>query len=160
MKKAWNVLAWVVTLALIAAIAAVTIPRLFGVQYRAVLTGSMAPELPVGSLVAIVPTKAEDIRIGDNITFVTIGDKVVTHKVVEINGNEFTTQGVANEMVDAPNEYENILGVVRLCLPKVGYAFEFLATMRGKIIAMTTILALCIISLIVQTLTAPDKREV
>jgi len=130
----------------------IAVPKLFGVEFRAVLTGSMTPEITVGSLVVIVPAKAEEIKVGDDITFVTKGDKVVTHRVVKIDRekDEYTTWGIANDRTatDAPSKYENILGVVRFHLPVVGRVFSWLATTYGKVITATAIVAVYLLSCI------------
>jgi len=148
-----NILFWLTTVCLILAIGVIAVPKLFGVEFRAVITGSMTPEIPVGSLVVIVPTKAENINLGDDIAFVDPGERVITHRVVEIDRekNLFTTWGIANDPAarDRPNRYENILGVVRWHAPYIGRAFSLVATASGKIIAVTAIAALYLITFII-----------
>jgi len=57
-------------------------------RYRVltVLSGSMRPTLPVGSIVVVTPQPLDDIRVGDIITFQEPGDRLVleTHRVVRI----------------------------------------------------------------------------
>ena len=158
-----NVLFGLTITCLILAIAAIGIPKLFGVQFRAVLTGSMTPEIPVGSLVVVVPTKAEKIQVGDVITFVKTGDMVVTHKVVSIDRakNEFTTWGIANpkDAVDGPSKYENIIGVVRLHIPMIGQPFSWFSTPSGKIITITAIVAAFILSVILGIWVKGKKKD-
>jgi len=162
MKIAKNILFWVSTALLILAIALVAVPKLFGVDFRAIVSGSMTPEIPVGSLVVIVPAEAEDIKVGDDISFVTAGEKVVTHRVVKIDRekNEFTTWGIANDPTakDAPSKYENILGVVRLHIPVLGRVFSWFAPLSNKIIAITVIVAIYLLSAIVGLWTK-NKKE-
>ena len=161
MRTLKNILFWISTVCLIAAILLVAVPKLFGVEFRAVVTGSMTPEIPVGSLVIIVPTAADQIKIGDDISFITAGDKVVTHRVIRIDleNNEFITWGIANEpnAIDAPNKYENILGVVKLHIPVAGQIFSWLSTVHGKIITATIIIAIFIASTIIG-LWSKDKK--
>jgi len=137
MKIVKNLLFWVSTVCLVIMILAVTIPKLFGVEFRAVVSGSMTPDIPVGSLVIIVPEKPENIKVGDDITFVSSGDIVVTHRVVSVDRekNEFMTRGIANsqDAIDPPNRYENIIGVVRMHIPKAGQAFSWLSGPEGKV---------------------------
>lgn len=162
MKAIKNILFWISTVCLVLAIIAVGVPKLFGVEFRAVVSGSMTPEIPVGSLVVVVPTKAEDIQIGDDITFVSAGEVVVTHRVVDINRetNEFTTWGIANDRAatDAPNKYENIIGVVRLHIPYVGQIFSWFSTTYGKIITATAIIAAFLLSTILG-IWSKDKND-
>ena len=162
LKIVKNLLFWISTVCLVTVILLIAIPKLFGVEFRAVLTGSMTPEIPVGSLVIIVPTAAEEIKIGDDITFVTGGEKIVTHRVVEIDRekNEFTTWGIANapSAKDAPNKYENILGVVRGHIPFAGRIFSWIATLSGKIILATAILAIYMLTFIFGIWTKDRKK--
>ncbi|MDR2714255.1 MAG: signal peptidase I [Coriobacteriales bacterium] len=160
MKLVKDILFWVSTVILVAAILAVAATKMAGVELRAVTTGSMTPEIPVGSLVIVVPTEADEIKLGDDITFVIPGDVVVTHRVVKIDRekNEFTTWGIANarSATDAPNKYENILGVVKLHLPLLGMLLVWLSTWTGKILAATAIIALYLLFAIIGVLT---RRE-
>ena len=161
-KLVKNMLFWTSTVLLVVAILLIAIPKLFGIEFRAVITGSMTPEIPVGSLVVIVPTKAEDIKVGDDITFISVGEKIVTHRVIEINHekNEFITWGIANDKsaIDAPNKYENILGVAKLHIPLAGRIFSWFSTAYGKIIAMTGIVAVYILSCILG-IWSKDKKK-
>ena len=156
-----NIIFWLITICLVLMIGLIAVPKLFGVEFRAVVTGSMTPELPVGSLVVIVPTKAENINIGDDVAFVDPGSRVITHRVVEIDRekNEFTTWGIANApaATDRPSRYENILGVVRWHAPHLGKAFSLVSTTSGKIIAVTAIASMCLIYSLIGIWTKKQK---
>jgi len=162
-EKIKTILFWISTVCLVLAIALVAVPRVSGVEFRAIITGSMTPEIPVGSLIVIVPTKADDIKVGDDISFVTAGDKVVTHRVVEIDRekNEFITWGIANDPSarDAPNRYENIIGVVRFHTPHMGRAFSWFSTTHGKIITVTIIAAVYILSAMIGIWTKKENGK-
>lgn len=56
-----------------------------------------------------------------------------------------TTCGIANNNVDAPVYFENVLGVVVWQVPMLGFALSWLATTHGKIIAITIIISMVII---------------
>lgn len=164
MKTVKNILFWVTTVSLVFAILLVAVPKFFGVELRAVVTGSMEPELPVGSLVVIVPTEAEKLVVGNDVAFVTQGEKVVTHRLIsiDIQNNEFVTRGIANDMnaIDPPNKYENIIGVVKLHIPYLGFLFSWLATLQGKIIAATIIVAIYVLSCILNIWTKDRKKQI
>lgn len=123
-------LAWTVILAAVAAIsAAVLIPRLGGATPYTVLTGSMQPKYPPGTLVVVKPTDPEDIGVGRVITYqLKSGEPaVVTHRVVTattIDGEPaFQTRGDANNAVDpgwiTPVQ---IKGTLWYAVPYLGYA--------------------------------------
>lgn len=61
-------------------------PHLFGYRTMTVLTNSMSPGIPAGSVIATFPQDASAIDEGDILTFQTPGDapRVVTHRVVEV----------------------------------------------------------------------------
>lgn len=130
-----QVLAWLVILGVVAVVtAAVLVPRLAGATPYAVLTGSMRPDLPPGTLVVVRPTAVEDIRIGDVVTYqLRSGEpEVVTHRVVAVGSNglgerTFQTQGDAN---DAPDEEwvraVQVKGRVWYAVPYVGHANDML----------------------------------
>jgi signal peptidase len=77
-------------------------------RYRVVtvLSGSMHPTLPTGSMVISVPESTRDVRVGQIITFQapTAGHVVETHRVVQIveHGEHpiVRTQGDANSTPD------------------------------------------------------------
>lgn len=152
MKRAKNIVYWLAVGLLVLLIAAFTVPKLFGVQYRAIITGSMEPELPVGALVVIVPTAFENIQAGDDIAFVMNEDlTVVTHRVASVNEAEqsFVTRGIANEVDDInPVRYENTLGKVAFSAKGLGYVISWLDPLPNKIIAVCAIAALVAVSLL------------
>lgn len=144
-----NILFVVLAVSLILAILAFLIPRFTSIQYRAVRTGSMEPEIPVGSVVVVVPTPEEQIQVGDDVTYITQSNQIVTHRVLGIDRDNgvFTTYGVANGMenTDPPVRYENIIGVAKFHVPWIGPAVIYLNTLSGKIVALTVILGIAIL---------------
>lgn len=98
-------------LAVVLLLAAVTIlvPRFTGAVPLTVLSGSMEPTLPVGSLVVVRPVDAADVRIGDVVTYLPHPDDptAITHRVTGVThrtdgGRTFTMQGDANDAPDLP----------------------------------------------------------
>ena len=109
LRWAGLVLAWLVVLTMSAALmVALVVPRLAGATPYVLETGSMSPGMPAGTLVVVEPVEAEDIGVGDVLTYqLRSGDPtVVTHRVVE-QGVDMTgqprwrTQGDANDAADA-----------------------------------------------------------
>lgn len=117
-----------------------TIPKAFGYQIYTVITGSMEPEIPVGSLAFIQESAPEDAIEGDIVAFYGAldGQSIITHRVVENNTlmGELITKGDANQTNDMnPVPYRNFIGTVRLSIPKAGYMAGFLTGLAGKITA-------------------------
>ena len=100
------------------------IPTFFGYKVFDVLTGSMEPTIPEGSLIIIKETPQNEIENGDVITFRFEGqDSIVTHRIVEVinDGQEFITKGDANNANDSrPIKYNEIEGVVTNSFEGVG----------------------------------------
>lgn len=137
----------VVLLSLVLAV--LLIPRFTGVQYLAVTSGSMEPEIPVGSLVVVIPTQADKIVVDDDITFKIKSGALVTHRVVEIDAanKQVITRGIANDadLFDAPVGYENIQGVVRLTIPRVGRYISYLNNSMARVLIIAWILAIAFV---------------
>lgn len=161
-KKAKKIVSISMIAVLAAALVALIALRVVGFQFRAVKSPSMEPDLPVGSLVVVKNKPLSEMKVGDDVTFVR--DKnltVVTHRIVSIDLAEesIITHGIANNTIDAPVSYDNVIGTVRLTVPYVGYFLLLLATTRGKIIAITVIISLIIIWFIIDALIRRRRPE-
>lgn len=137
--------------------------RVIGFTPYAVLSGSMEPVYHVGSLIYVKGSAAEDIEVGDPITFVLNDDLVVaTHRVIEIDAeNEyFYTKGDANDSPDsAPVHFNNLLGKPVFTIPYLGYLSNWLQTKQGMIIAITALIVIVILAFIPDLLKSLDKKE-
>ncbi|MCL2111880.1 MAG: signal peptidase I [Clostridiales bacterium] len=99
-----------------------------GYSYFTVATGSMKDEIPVGSLVVTHRTEPENLKIGDNITYMRSANTTVTHKIVGIYENHggegargFQTKGTNNPQPDKEIvAAANVVGKVVLVAPGVG----------------------------------------
>ena len=125
-----TVLTWLVLVVSAVAITAlVVVPRIAGASPYTILTGSMKPDMPPGTIVVVKPLPFDQIRQGDVITYQIESGKpmVVTHRVVgtELVDGEtrLVTRGDANEAPDvvAVRE-EQVKGVVWYHVPMVGFA--------------------------------------
>lgn len=104
-----QVLTWLVILFVSAVVTvAVLVPRLAGATPYVVLTGSMQPQMPPGTLVVVKPVAADEITTGTVLTYQLESGKptVVTHRVtsVGVDGKgelRFGTKGDANKEPDA-----------------------------------------------------------
>lgn len=107
--------------------------RVCGIQLYSVLTGSMEPELPVGSICLIDRRYSfSELIPGDIITFRLSDDSVVTHRAVRIIGDTVYTRGDANNAEDSsPVTEEGYIGKCILSLPKTGYIVRFIRSRIG-----------------------------
>lgn len=129
---------------LFAAVAALGIGRFcFGLRYVPILTGSMSPGMPTGSLAILTPLHAQDIRVGQVIAFrppapyTPPGGAAVVHRVESLTTVDgmrvLTTKGDANPVADPwrirpdAGTYRKAVGHV----PYVGGAVTWLRDVGG-----------------------------
>ena len=109
----------------------VVVPAVSGSTPYTILTSSMEPGLPPGTLVIVKPIDPVDIKIGTVITYqLDSGEPaVVTHRVLEIQGPNlpgadpsFITKGDANSAPDAkPVMTVQVRGAVWYSVPLIGW---------------------------------------
>ena len=114
-----------------------TLPRVMGYNIYTVISGSMEPAIPTGSLVYIEGAQPEDIEAGDVIAFYGARDSaaVITHRVVENNTlmGQFVTKGDANEKADVnPVSYDDFIGKLALSIPYLGRLAQIFTSAAGK----------------------------
>lgn len=115
-----------------------TAPRILGYDVYAIVSGSMEPTIPTGSLAYAKQTAPESVEAEDVIVFRggADGASVITHRVVENQKEDraFITKGDANEAEDIyPVPYEYLLGRVALSVPALGYFLPAVTTTAGKL---------------------------
>ena len=111
--------------ALAAVVIAVGVARGAGYAAFVVTSGSMAPSIPVGSLIVVQSVLPESIGVGEVITY-AIADRIVTHRVQQISDEDgrvaFVTGGDANDVADPwLAEPQGEVGAVRAAIPTLGF---------------------------------------
>ena len=134
-KKIWNVISTVaVSLIIILAVLLAGV-RVIGFTPYCVLSGSMEPEFHTGSLIYVKKIPAEDVKMGDPITFVRNEDMAVaTHRVIDVDyANQcFYTKGDANDAPDGnPVHFNNLIGKPVFTIPYMGYVSNYLISPPG-----------------------------
>ena len=148
--RAANAASLVAVATLVAAtlfVAALTVgPRLLPYRTYAITGGSMEPTLPLGSEVVLRPVRAQQLRVGDIITFDRPDGRggLVTHRIVRIERDSghrfFVTQGDANGVPDdwrvsgAGKGWRYSFG-----LPYVGFAVEALRLPLTRLVVLALI---------------------
>lgn len=123
-----------------------TIPRIFGCQIYTVVSGSMEPAIPTGSIVYVKNVEASEIDQGEVIAFYSDHDTgaIITHRVVknQVVSGEFITKGDANEKEDVtPVDYDRLIGKVVFSMPVLGSLLAIVAEPVGKIGTVCLIVA-------------------
>lgn len=120
-------------------------PQVLGYQIKTVLSGSMEPGIQTGSIIAIETVAEKDkgnFAKGDVITFIEEDEKLITHRITEVNETEsgtiYTTKGDNNNAEDTnPVLSENVIGVYKgFTVPYVGYLVNFSQSKNGSIAFM------------------------
>ncbi|MBQ7437403.1 MAG: signal peptidase I [Oscillospiraceae bacterium] len=117
-----NIIGTLLLIAVIATSIPLAIPTLLGYEIYNVTSGSMEPELPVGSVIYVEHVKPESIKEGEIIAFYS-GGSVITHRAVEnyLFEGKISTKGDANPRVDFNDvPYADVIGVVKYHFPYLG----------------------------------------
>ena len=121
------------------------IPRLAGYEGYVVVSGSMEPTIPTGSIIYSKQIDPALLETGDIIVFIdeARGTTPITHRVVTNDNSTktITTKGDANAREDiSPVAYDNVIGKVAAHIPKIGSAVAVFTTVLGKIAAALMLL--------------------
>ena len=115
-----------------------------GINAYVVVSGSMEPAIPTGSLCFVDKTKRQP-EPGEIVAFQR-GQILVTHRVIAAESGVYRTKGDNNSLPDpAPALQEEILGKTIFWIPKVGYAVAFFQTEDGFLAAITALTAFILI---------------
>lgn len=111
LNQVFKELSWLVT-AIIVVYMVIAAPILLGYRPLVVLSGSMEPTYPIGSIIYYHECSFEEIEAGDPVTF-RAGNSLVTHRVTEIDEDSrtLTMKGDNNLSEDPiPLEETEIVG--------------------------------------------------
>ncbi|MBR1936171.1 MAG: signal peptidase I [Bacilli bacterium] len=123
----------------------ICLPMLFNYKPLVVLSGSMEPTLPTGSVIYYHPVEESDLKVGDIVTFKLKDNKtLVSHRITSINNGIIQTKGDANNSVDSLDlTYSSIMGVdSNIYIPYVGYFIQFVNEHLYLVAIVVTILVL------------------
>lgn len=121
------------------------VPDFLGITPLIVLTDSMYPDIASGDLVFSSNIDAEDVQVGDVISFFDPASKtgaVVTHRVEKVNTEDgkltFTTKGINNNTEDKdPVPAENLVGkYTGFRLRGAGHVALFMQTTTGFVVCV------------------------
>ncbi|ALE07611.1 hypothetical protein AL755_06255 [Arthrobacter sp. ERGS1:01] len=141
----WLALFTVLALAVIM----VVLPRAAGGTAYTVLTGSMEPGMPPGTLAVVRPVDPATLRTGDVVTYqMKPGEPdVVTHRIIAVGSTlggqaTFITQGDANNSADPEVLPEQIRGRLWYSVPYLGYINTALTNQQRGVLLWLAVAAL------------------
>ena len=130
----------------IALVCAFIVPQLFGIVPDVVMSASMSPQVPAGS-VAYIDENVDpaQMRVGDMAVYHPSEGKQVLHRIAAIDGESFTFKGDANAECDAsPVDASQISGRYMFHVPEIGYAYVFFDENRVIVIVAIVVLNLLV----------------
>ncbi len=86
--------------------------NVFGYTYFVVASGSMSGSIEVDDIIFVHITK--DVKDNDIITFLDEDGNLITHRLVNKNGDKYITKGDVNNVSDDPITKDQIIGKVAL----------------------------------------------
>lgn len=139
--------------------------KLVGIEVLTILSPSMEPKYPTGSLVYLVDTDPAKLGVDDVITFKISDSMTATHRIKEIIPDEddpsivrFRTKGDNNDAYDGNLvEFEDVKGKAVFCIPLLGYLAQYIQSPPGTYVAIGAALAMIVFVMIVDTVTDDQK---
>lgn len=137
--KTFTVLISLILITAAAGVALLAFP-IFGNQALIVRSGSMEPNIPVGSVIVVrnsENTSGNLYDIGEVISYKHDANTIITHRIIEIEKNPrggygYITKGDANEEADGwVVKEENILGKNYFTIPEFGRLLAFARSQYG-----------------------------
>lgn len=111
------------------------IPSVFGHQLYVIVSPSMEPEISVGDVILSETYEEGELEIGDVVTYLgrsgDVAGKMITHKIVEIEGETVITQGTANTVADPAIRREDIRSVMKYKTVVLSAVYRVIRTTVG-----------------------------
>lgn len=97
--------------------------KIYGFSVATITSGSMKPQLQVGDV--IIMKECESYDENDIITYKANNEYLVTHRIIERNGDNFVTKGDNNNTKDTNTvSIENVEGKVILNSKILGWLYK------------------------------------
>ena len=140
-------------------------PTLFGHQMYFIRTGSMSDYLVPGDIIFSKTYDGGELRAGEDGDVVTYLGEVegkramITHRVIEVDGDTVITQGDANESADAPIKKSDIEAVMVHKAVIIDKIYSIISSTWGFWLLIFTPIALLIVSEIVSLVKELKKEK-
>ena len=135
--------------------------RFCGLQVYSVLSGSMEPDYPVGSLIYVRKVDYTTLKPNDVITYRLDEKTLSTHRIVRVQtegGYRFYMKGDANDDPDgAPVLPEDILGEIVFGIPLLGYVAFYIQHPPGLYFAIAAAAVILLLAFLPDLFEEKDK---
>ena len=156
-----NIAGTLILVAVIVFCLPVTLAKLCGYEVYNVVSGSMEPEIPVGSAIYVEAVPPEEVQEGDVIAFWS-NDAVIAHRVPrnKLVEGTFTTKGDANAEEDMNDiEYAALIGRVAAHYPMLGQMMVLYTSSVGKVYVVCFAACGCMFHILAGRLRERRKRR-
>lgn len=166
-SKLWNAATTLLVTTVVVLAVLLAGVRVLGLQVFTVLSGSMEPAYPTGSLIYVKDADCRTLETGDVITFRLDGDTVATHRIVAVIPDDtdpsairFRTKGDANDAEDGSLvPYENVIGTPVFTIPFLGYVANYIQRPPGLYLAVSAGAVLLLLLLLPDLFTGGEKEK-
>ena len=161
-KKVWDILTTIIVILVILFAVLMVGVRAFGLEPYVVISGSMAKEFPVGSVIYVKDVEPTEIEVGDIITYRLTGTTLSTHRVigVDMENRCFNTKGDENATEDgAPVSFDDLVGMPVFSIPYIGFVANFVQHSPGMYVAISAGGILLILTFLLDYLSKDADKE-
>ena len=161
-KTICNILSTLLLVALVLLAGVVLVPRVMGYQEMAVLSGSMEPNIHVGSVVFVDDDiDPATLEAGDVVTYYMNEDTFVTHRVQSIDtaSRTLVTKGDNNNSDDGEISFSQVFGKAAFWLPYLGFLTIYMKTPIGIMAITVAIVLIILLNFLPMILSADDGKK-
>ena len=168
LKKTLKFISLIITIVVFLLVFLLAGVKIFGFKIYTVLSPSMEPEYPTGSIIHVKEVNPDKLKEKDVITFNLTKDIVATHRIIELVSDEedpdiirFRTKGDANNVADGSLvEKDQIIGSPVFTIPFLGYLANYIHSPSGIYVVIAIAIAIICFVLIVDILSDDKKKGV
>lgn len=162
LKKTCNILLGILIIVLLLIAGVLFVPKFIGYESFAVVSGSMEPKLPIGSVVFTKEVAFDDLKEGDIISFRLNAQDKATHRIVAVDKEkmQFTTKGDANNVEDKnPVAYNNVIGKVDFVIPLLGFISVYMKTPLGIAVGCGVVFVIVLLNFLPEIFEKDKQKE-
>ncbi len=117
------------------------IPNFLGYSFIIAVSNSMEPAINSGDL--LIVNKKENYVVGDIVAFINDNNQILTHRIIEIDNNNYITKGDNAESLDSKVlSLDKIVGSVNYVACGVGDVLLFLKSGSGIVLILCIVLCI------------------
>ena len=161
-KTICNILSTLLLIALVLLAGVVLVPRVMGYQEMAVLSGSMEPNIHVGSVVFVDDdVDPATLEAGDVVTYYMNEDTFVTHRVQSIDtaSQTLVTKGDNNNTDDGDISFSQVFGKAVFWLPYLGFLTIYMKTPVGIMAITVAVVLIILLNFLPMILSSDDGKK-